>query len=61
MCRHKSNYDVLIVKCSTRGCKNIPTKMANGMPFCTFCFQKLIDAELVREYQHLSTLQLEHK
>jgi len=61
MPKYKSYSQVSAVRCSTRGCKNVPTKLANGMPFCTFCFDKMVDAGMVHEYQNLSTLNLEFK
>ena len=61
MPKYKSRYQTLAALCSTVGCKNVPTKLANDMPFCTYCFDKMIEAGMVQEYQNLPTLNLEYK
>jgi len=51
----------LVITCSTVGCKNKPMKIANGLPFCNYCFDKLVEAGMVTSTSTLPLHDMEHK
>ena len=51
----------LVISCSTEGCKNKPVKVANDLPFCNYCFDKLVEAGMVISTTTLPLHEMEYK
>jgi hypothetical protein len=65
MPRYKCNLmleeNPLVTTCSTIACKNKPIKVANELPFCNYCFDKLVEAGMVISTSTLPLHVLEYK
>ena len=57
----KLEENPLVITCSTVGCKNKPMRIANDLPLCNYCFDKLVEAGMVISTSTLPLHELEHK
>jgi len=57
----KLEENPLVITCSTIGCKNKPMRIANDLPLCNYCFDKLVEAGMVISTSTLPLHEMEHK